>query len=762
MNTKPRYESPQAAAAHPVFEEKHVLDYFRVVYKRRWIVLPIFLIVLVVGTVNALRQVPVYQAHVQLIIESDTPKVARLDQMFQSENAWDDEFRQTQFRILQSRTLAKRTIDSMKLWDGPLGHGPTPRGTISFSGFAWSAVWTAIDWAQRPFANNPPAATSKSAKEREAVADKRAALASKVETSKQSVRIDQFLGGLTIAPVRTSRIVEVQYASTDPEFAAAAANAIVKAYIQQNMESKFSTSKDAADFLSEKLAEQRRALEISEAALQAYKEKNGTVSVADSASNIVVARLSDLNTALTKAKTERINKEALYSQLKSAEGSGALETYPAVIANEYIHKLQADLADLQKQQAQLAQRYDVRHPEMIKVRGSIDTADAKLKGELAKVVDSVKNEYQAALSQERSLQEALNSQKTEALSQNRKGIEYGVLTRDVESNKQIYESLMQKTKETGISSDLRANNIRVVDPAEVPGSPISPNIQRDLLVTLATSLVLSVGLAFFFERLDNRIRTPQEMKAHVGVPFLGLVPTTSKHKGSPNPLVSNGASPSFIESIKTVRTNVLFSTAEDGLKTLVVTSAGPSEGKSIVAANLALSLAEAGLRVLLIDADMRRPRVHEIFEVAQEPGLSNVLTANAKLSDTIVKTNTNGLWVLSSGHIPPNPAELLGSRRFLNLMTSLKDYFDWAIVDTPPVLAVADSTIAANGASGVLFVIGADKTTRHAARAAIEQLAAAKGHLMGAVLNNAPIDRHPYYYQGYYRKEYAKYYVSKS
>jgi polysaccharide biosynthesis transport protein len=756
VKPRPHYEPPHGAATHPVLEEKHVMDYVRVVYKRRWIAIPVFLFVFVVGTVNALRQIPIYQAHVQLLIESDTPKVARLDQMFQSENAWDDEFRQTQFRILQSRTLAKRTIDGMKLWDEPtLGRGPAPKPAISFTALAWSALYSAIDLAKSPFTGNEPTP----APERPMPTEE---IARKAETAKQSSRIDEFLGSVSILPVRNSRIVEVRYSSTDPEFASDAANALVKTYIQQNMESKFTTSKDAADFLSEKLGEQRKALEASEAALQAYKEKNGTVSVADSASNIVVQRLSDLNTALTKAKTDRINKEALYNQLKSAEGSGALETYPAVITNEYIQKVKADLSELQKQQAQLAQRYDVRHPEMIKMRGAIESADAKLKGELAKVVESVKNEYQAALSQERSLQEALNSQKTEALSYNRKGIEYGVLTREVESNKQIYESLMQRTKETGISSDLRASNVRVVDPAEVPRSPISPNIQRDVMVSMATSLALAIGLAFGVERLDNRIRTPQEMKAHVGIPFLGMVPATAKHKGSPNPLVTNGASPNFIEAIKTVRTNVLFSTAEDGLKTLVVTSAGPSEGKSIVAANLALSLAQAGQRVLLIDADMRRPRVHEIFDVAQEPGLSNVLTANAKITETIHKSGTPGLWLLSSGHIPPNPAELLGSRRFLDLIGSLEEHFDWAIVDTPPVLAVADSTIAANEASGVLFVVGADKTTRHAARAALEQLDAAKGHLIGAVLNNAAITKHPYYYQGYYRKEYAKYYVSSA
>jgi polysaccharide biosynthesis transport protein len=750
MKTTSRQMVPPVSA-QSALEHKHVMDYIRVVYKRRWI-----LILFVVGTVNALRQTPVYQAKVQLLIESDTPKVARLDQMFQSESPYyDEDFRQTQYRILQSRTLAKKTIDAMKLWDAPrLGNGPEPTAAISFTGVAWSAMLAAIDFVRIGFGgDSTPQAPP------EPVPTAVEAAARKAETAKQSGRIDQFLAGLSIVPVRNSRIVEVRYTSTDPEFAADAANAVAKAYIQQNMESKFSTSKDAADFLSEKLSEQRKALQASEAALQAYKEKNGTVSVTDSASNIVVQRLTDLNGALTKAKTDRINKEALYNQLKSAEGSGALETYPAVIGNEYIQKLKADVADLQKQQATLAQRYDVRHPEMIKIRGAIETADAKLKGELAKVVESVKNQYQAALSEEKSLQGALDSQKAEALGLNRKGIEYGVLTRDVESNKQIYESLMQRTKETGISGDLRASNLRVVDPAEVPRGAISPSLQRDLLVSFATSFGLAIGLAFLFEQFDNRIRTPEEMKAQIGVPFLGLVPSV-KSKENTNPLVSNGASPNFIEAIKTVRTNVLFSSAEEGLKSLVVTSAGPGEGKSIVAANLALSLAQAGQRVLLIDADMRRPRVHEIFDMPQEPGLSNVLTANARVTETIRKSDTHGLWILSSGHIPPNPAELIGSRRYLDLIASLEDHFDWAIIDTPPVLAVADSTIAANEASGVLFVVGADKTSRQAARVAIEQLSAAKGHLIGAVLNNAAITKHPYYYQGYYRKEYAKYYVT--
>jgi capsular exopolysaccharide synthesis family protein len=282
-----------------------------------------------------------------------------------------------------------------------------------------------------------------------------------------------------------------------------------------------------------------------------------------------------------------------------------------------------------------------------------------------------------------------------------------------------------------------------------------------LTLSFGISLAFAIGLAFFFEQIDNRIRTPQELKAHLGIPFLGMVPALAKNETA-DPLLTDGVSANFVEAFKTIRTSVLFSSAEDGLRSLVVTSAGPGEGKSIVAANLAMALAQAGQRVLLIDADMRRPRVHEIFDLPQEPGLSNVLTGHSRMADAMKKSPVNGLWLLCAGHIPPNPAELLGSRRYLDFIASLEDHFDWAIIDTPPVLAVADSTIAANDASGVVFVVASDNTSRQAARAAVEQLDSAHAHLVGSVLNRVDLIRHPYYYASYYRKEYAKYYVSSA
>lgn len=729
------------------------MDYVRVLYKRRWIAIPVFVIVMAFGVLNALREVPLYQGRTQLMIEKDTPNVATLDQMFQSQDGWyNDEFYQTQYRILQSRSLAKRTIDAMQLWNAPrFGNGPAPRASLSLTDLATTAVTKMIALAKMPFSTPQPAAPMPPS------------LRAANETVAQSARIDEFRGGLEIQPIRNSRLVDVLYTSTDPVFAAAAANAVAKAYIDQNMEMRFNVSKDAADWLSDRLSEQRKALEASEAALQAFREQNGAISVSDSASNIVVQRLTDLNAALTKAKTERINKEALYNQLKAAEGSGALETFPAVLANDYVQKLRADLADLQRQQAQLGERYGERHAEMIKMRTALETADAKLKNELTKVVESVRNEYLAALNEERSLQSALDSQKGEALSQNRKGIEYGVLQREVESNKQIYESLLQRTKETGISSERRSSSIRIIDAAEIPRGPVSPNLQRSFTLSFVASLTLSLGLVFFVEYLDNRLKTPQDLKAHLAIPFLGMVPTVPRGKGAAaNPLLNGTASATFSEAFKTIRTNVLFSTAEEGLRSLVVTSAGPGEGKSIVSANLAVSLAQTGLRVLLVDADMRRPRIHEIFDLPEEPGFSNLLTGNAKASEVIRRSSVPGLWLMSAGHIPPNPAELLASPRYGDFLASLDEHFDWLVIDTPPVLVVADSMIAANQATGVVFVVGADQTARQAARNGVEQLEAANAHLIGSVLNRANVHSNPHYYSSYYRKEYSRYYEARS
>src|SRR5207237_4090909 len=373
---------------------------------------------------------------------------------------------------------------------------------------------------------------------------------------------------------------------------------------------------------------------------------------------------------------------------------------------------------------------------------------------------SVKNEYLGSLAKENSFIAALNQQKGEALTTNRKAIDYGVLDRDVQSSKQIYESLLQRAKETGVSTELKTSNIRVVDPAERPRKPSSPQYALNLLLGLLGGTMLGVGLAFFFEYLDSHIKTPDEIRAHLGMPALGMLPAVQeKEFGGSYPMVGAHVTTNFNEAFRAVRTNIIFSSAEEGSRILVVTSTGPGEGKTTFASNLAVSLAQTGQRVLLIDGDMRKPKLQEAFGMTQEPGLSNLLVGTAKASESVRRSKTAGLWLLPAGKIPPNPAELLGSQRFRELLASLKDHFDWVIVDSPPVMAVIDAAVVAHRATGVVFIIGAEMTSRHTAKAAIRQLENAHAKFVGAVLNRVELEKHHYYYSQYYRKEYARYYA---
>ena len=714
--------------------EVHLLDYVRVLHKRRWTALTAFLVVAVSVSVYTFTAIPIYEARVQILIEKENANVVTFKEAFE-QNQLTDDYYQTQYKILQSRALARRTMDALKLWDH-VQFNPKPSNSLTLGKIVGAPVGLATAWLSSARTAEPPLPD---------------------ETKTQSSTIDRFLNDLTVSPVRNSRLVDVKFDSPDPALSANVANALARAYIEQNLEFKFLSSKEASDWLGERLAEQRKQVEASEQAVQRYREQTDAVSLEEK-QNIVVQKLSDLNSAVTRAKTERIQKEAAYNQIRTLQNDrAALDTFPAILSNGFIQQQKGELADLQRQQAQLSDKLGPNHPDMIKLASAIRAAESKIQGEIAKVVQAMRNDYQQSLAQEQSLTNALDQQKNDALALNRKGIEYGVLARDAASNRQIFESLMQRTKETGISGELKTSNIRVVDAAETPRRPVVPNTQTNLLLALSGGVTLAVGLAFFFEYLDNRIKSPDEIKQHLGLPFFGMVPALFD-KNLDSLLISNGVPNNFSESFRALRTNLLFSSVDEGGRSIVITSTGPGEGKTAVATNLAEALAQAGERVLLVDADMRKPRVHTVFGRPQEPGLSNVLVGNAKASEAVQPATVSGLWVMPSGAHPPNPAELLGSKRFKDFMASLQQHFDWVIIDTPPVMAVTDASIVAHLATGVLFVVGSEMTSRHAARRALEQLEHARGRFVGAVLNKVDLKHNAYYYSQYYRREYSEYY----
>ena len=742
----PAPAAPQAPAAPPfvpsqeVADAPHLTDYLKVLHKRRWTAATAFLLVMASVTVYTFTATPIYEARTRLLIEAENPNVITFKEVIDEDQAKADYY-QTQYNILQSRALARKTIESLGLWEHPLLDRAAGKG----KGFSASRlIGGAVGLVTGMFSSAPAAAADSPGGE---------------ETEAQSRAIDALLDDLAISPIRNSRLVDLKFRSPDAALSTRIVNALAKNYIDQTLEYKFSASKEANDWLDGQLAEQRKEVEVAEAKLQAYREKNDAISLEDR-QNIVVQKLTDLNAAVTKAKTERIQKEAMYKQLRAIESNpAALDTFPAILANGYIQQQKAELAQLQQQYTQLSEKFGEKHPEIVKTRSAIQNAQLKLQVEINKIVQAVRTEYQAALAQETSMSSALGQQKTEALSMNRKGIEYSVLERDMQSSKQLYENLMQRAKETSVSSELKSSNIRVIDRAERPRDAVSPRKGLNLLLGLLSGMVLAIGLTFFFEYLDSRLKTPEEVKAHLGLPALGMVPALApKSWKGREPLIHIGVPPGFAEAFRTIRTNVLFSSAEEGSRALVITSTGPGEGKTTVASNLAIGFAQAGQRVLLIDADMRRPRVHEVFGRRQEPGLSNVMVGNAKASQSVHKTGVPGLWLLAAGHLPPNPAELLGSQRFRDFVTSLKEHFDLILIDSPPVMAVTDAVIAAHAANGVVFVVGSEMTSRQAARAAVEHLEQGRVHFVGAILNRVDLERNSYYYSNYYRHEYGAYY----
>jgi capsular exopolysaccharide synthesis family protein len=685
--------------------QSHITDYLRVLYKRRWVAGLMFLVVFVYGAVNSLKKTPIYEAGTQLLIEVETRRPTSLNSVLQDNSSWyDDDFYQTQYRILQSRALAWSTLQAM---------GQTTSAPADFTA-ANASGGGVIEWIAgmlgAPRRIDPPAGD---------------------ETTWQSVQVDAFLGGLVIEPVRNSRLVDLRYRSPDPLFAAKAANALAEQYKVQGLNLRLLASKEANSFLGKQLEEQRKKVQDAEEALQAFKVRHGAV-------------------AVTQARFTRIEKESMYQELARVQNDPEqLETFPAIVNNQLIQKTKADLAALENQDAQLeAEGIGPAFGTRVSLAAQIDTKTRELDMQVSQVVQAVRSEYEVAKAQEDSLAEQLETEKRESLAFDSRGIEYMALEREATSARQLFDNLMSRAQETGVTGEYRGSNVQVVDIAEVPRYPVLPNTRRDLAFTLMAGLVLAIGLVFGMEYLDNRIKTPDEIKEHLGIPFLGLVPAvSSKESGGASPLLDNGAPPEFAEAMRGIRTAVVFSSASDGART------------TLVSTNLGSALGQAEQRTLVIDGDMRRPRVHDVFGCAQEPGLSNVLVGTAQLRTAIRQTSNPYLSVIPAGHIPPNPAELLGSVKYRRLLEELGQDYDWIVIDAPPVMAVTDAAVIANGASGVVFVIGAEMTPRRTAQTAIEQLTAARAKIIGAVLNRANVRRHSYYYAPYHRKDYTKAYV---
>ncbi|MCC7043665.1 MAG: polysaccharide biosynthesis tyrosine autokinase [Acidobacteria bacterium] len=720
----------------------HPSDHLRVLYKRRWVAIPGFLLVFLSGAIGSIRTVPIYEARTQIMIEKDARRATSLNTVMEERESWyQDDFYPTQYRVLQSRTLATRTAEA--LGTAKPERVPADSGlSFSLSGLVSSAVAAVAGWfGPEPLAVSPGDSPTSP------------------ESARLAALTDRVQGGVAVVPVRSSRLVDLKFRSPDPEFAARVVNLHAAQYIEQSLEFRVEATTQTNAWLNTQLEQQRLLVEESERRLQEYKEQNNATSV-DEKQNIVVQKLNALNDQVVQARIERMNLEVQVNAVAERQARGeSLESFPAVLASPVVQKLRADIVARESERARLGTQYGPAYPAMRDLASQIATANRDLALEIEKVVSGIRAEFQTARAREQALQQSLDSQQRESLGLDRKMLDYAALEREAQSNRQLYENLLTRAKETGAAGEYRGTSIQVLDRAEVPVAPVLPRTQRDLMLAALGGLLLAFGLAFGFEYFDSRIKLPEEIKTHLGLPFLGMIPSFGGgDKDGEAPLLQAEAPAAFSEAIRAVRTAVLFSSAEEGARSVVVTSTGPHEGKTVVSSSLAITLAQAGQRTIVVDADMRRPRMHEALGRSQEPGLSNVLVGEATLADATRATSVPNLTLLAAGHIPPNPVELLCSPRYVELIAELKRRYDWVVIDAPPVMPVTDAAVVANNSSGVIFVVGAEMTPRQSAAAAVEQLRGANAKFIGAVLNRVNLQRHSYYYSPYYRKSYGKYY----
>ena len=742
-------------------EAVHLRDYWRTILKHRWIVLTVFAIIVTTATIYTFSLTPTYRATASLKIDFERPQILSFQEIGSpGHQSYGPEFMVTQQKLLQSRSLAKRVIEALKASGQPILLDQALPGPAAVTAF-WP-VWLTDLFGSRssPSEGTEPAPRSESG-------------TGLTEEQLSSRKVDALLRLLTVEPIRTSNLVKISFTTPSPALSSLLANTWAKAFIDQNFDMKFNATAQAGEWLSKQLQDVRDKLGQSEAALHEFVKRKQILSTGDK-KDIVTTKLGDLSDALTKAQEERIAREALYNQ---GQGMG-FESIPVVLHNALISSLKTEYYKLDAEYRRLSDTYKSGYPKMAHLRESMNQIKLQIETEIARVVDAIKLEYETAVKKEQLLQQAVNAQKHLAIALNQELIGYDILKRDVDTNRQIYGSILERQKQVGVSQGLAASNVQIVDLAEPPMGKFSPNKTRIMLLGIVLGLTVAIGMAFFFDYLDNTVKQPDQLERILGIPSLGMIPSlaSASHRqgrGEPSRDGSNGdldgrqpfaliahsnSRSTLTEAFRTLRTSLLFCSAGSPPKSILFTSAQPSEGKTGLSINTAISLSQLGGSVLLIDADMRRPCCHSHLELPIKPGLSDYLTGNADLISVIKQTAIPNLHCIPAGTIPVNPAELLASQQTKETIELLSQRFDYIVIDSPPIFAVADALILSTVVKGVILVVQGGRTSREMVQRAFKNLIELNAPVLGAVLNNLDIRNggYQYYYQHHYNQYYQQ------
>jgi polysaccharide biosynthesis transport protein len=716
----------------------HLLDYWQVVLKRRWTVLACLFVVFATVAIGTLKKKPIYEAKVELEINPEEPQVLNFKEISQAAPTVDvDSYRETQYKVLQSRTLAERVVNDLRLYQLPEFY----RNRGIFGLFQSNPKKIPSRWD--PGTPDPSIDAYRNA-------------------------VSCFRNSVDVSPVRRSNLVDVTFDSYDPQLAALAANKLADDYIKQNLQVKWDETVQASEWLQGKLVELKGKLEKAEDNLQAYATRNGIVFISEK-ENMVNARLEGLLTEYTKAQTERYSKESLYSLVES----GKVQDLPGVLDNRLVQDLEEKLADSEKEYAQATTWVKPDYPRARQIQKQINSLQAKIEKEKRAVIQNISDNYHTAVQHESFLAKAVENQKKEVQDIANRSIQYNILKREVDTNKQLYEGLLQRMKEAQVSAGLKASNIRIVDSAEVPKYPAKPRVFLNLFLGAVLGLGVGVGLAFFQEYLDKTLKTPEEVEKLLRLPSLGVLPRFALNgsgKGSaqedlviaaPEDKVAIAPAiqtdPETVEAYRSLRTSILLS-ASPVPRLLLVTSALPGEGKTTTTVNLGATLASLGSRVVIVDCDMRRPACHRSAGVENKPGFVQCLTGHVGLAEAVLPVpGVPNLSVIPCGPIPPNPAEVLSSRVTGELLHKLRNEFEYVLVDSPPLLSVADSRILATLTEAAILVTRAFETPYDVIWRARALLYGAGARILGVALNDVDLQRESYGSNSYYRYGYGGY-----
>lgn len=714
-----------------------LLSLWNAVWQRKVSILTLMLVVMMLAALVVLAITPQYRASATMLIEDNSPNVLSIEQMYGA-NSGGSEYLQTQVGLLRSRELAERVARELNLVRHPEFDPRQNQSTLS-SFRAWLGGLNLTDMLPFTLPGDLDSADD-----------------SPTEDELLDQVVKAFRERIMITPVPKTQLVKVQVQMADAETAAWAANKLAEAYIDSQREAKIQMTEATTGWMNERMASLKEQLLESEHALQAYRDQENLVDLRG-VKTVPGGELTDTGSKLVDARRSRAEAESQYNQVASMNSGNweRLASSPAVMSDALVQQFKSNRAEAQARVNDLAQRYGPKHPKMQSARTELAAANAALKAQVEQVVASIKRQYQLSVANVESLQSEFDRNRSQIQNISRKEFKLSELEREVNTNRSLYDTFLTRLKESLATADLDAGNARVVDKAVEPDLPVSPRKTQIVAGAGILALLFGAALSILLDKLNNTFKGAEELEDKLNLPVLGILPLLKDTKRANIAQMFNSNSDrSFLESVRTIRTGVVLSGLDKPLKVLLVTSTVPGEGKSSVASNLAYSLGQME-KVLLIDADMRRPTAAKSFDLPPgTPGLANLIAGTAKIDECI--HSIGDIDLISAGTVPPNPLELLSSKRFQSAIQYLNDKYDRIVIDSPPTQAVSDAFVLSKVSSGVIYVVKYESTSIPMVERGIGRLLQNRAPMTGIVLNQVDVEKARK--QGHSSGEYYDYY----